>query len=198
MNKQYSKDESAQVGIGTMIVFIATILVAAVAAGVLIDTSQKLQSKSTQTGNAAVEMVGNAMQFQTVVGYVSGGTAIDRLEIWIELAAGSDPIDLEQLVIQYKTNDATTTYVHTHASNPTFQVFDSDGTTPSTEEVIESGELHKIEIGVFSDASGGTALGLGKSKDVTLELIPEIGVQTVASFETPSTFKSGDNYIELF
>lgn len=65
---QLQNDEAAQVGIGTMIVFIATILIAAVAAGVLIDTSQSLSDKSTRTGNEATGAVGTTLQVSNVWG----------------------------------------------------------------------------------------------------------------------------------
>src|SRR6185503_12579524 len=97
-------DLRAEVGIGTMIVFIATILVAAIAAGVLISTSQKLQAKSTQTGNEATQNVVGSLEVLNVQGVRGGTTATDLIEeidITVRLAAGADPVDLSAIVIQY-------------------------------------------------------------------------------------------------
>jgi archaeal flagellin FlaB len=201
---QFSKDNNAQVGIGTMIVFIATILVAAIAAGVLISTSQKLQDKSTRTGTEATASVGTSLDVLSVYGKreVASGD-LDRLEIWIQLSHGSEPVNLDEVIIQYKTKDTVNTYdfadnsfttAYAGSNTEEFLVYDDDGTTLSTERVLKSGERHMLLIG--SNTAGGTTLGLPVSTKVSLSLVPAVGVTVGSGFQTPATYDQ-DKVFEL-
>ncbi len=94
-------EESGSIGIGAMIVFIALILVAAVASAVIIQTGEKLQQNAQQTGDDTREEIGGKVSIITVwVGDQSDCDAEAAAEdddkcitLVFELAAGSEPVD---------------------------------------------------------------------------------------------------------
>jgi len=96
-----------QVGIGTLIVFIAMVLVAAIAAGVLINTAGYLQSDAQATGQGASDSVTNRVEVTSVYGENiedkdrDGIDEIDSINITIQQSPGSGPIDLRDMTIQY-------------------------------------------------------------------------------------------------
>jgi archaellin len=97
-----TKRKKAIMGIGTLIIFIATILVAAVAAGVLISTSGQLQQRALITGQEARKKITNAIEVVSVVAYGDKvEESLNNFEIMIRLDAGSEAIQMKKFDITF-------------------------------------------------------------------------------------------------
>jgi len=86
--KNENRDDLGAIGIGAMIVFIALILVAAVAAAVIIQTAEKLQQNAQTTGQDTTDSMSARV---VILGVVIGGAA-NELDITFELEPGSDDV----------------------------------------------------------------------------------------------------------
>ncbi|MFW6230816.1 MAG: archaellin/type IV pilin N-terminal domain-containing protein [Nanoarchaeota archaeon] len=101
--------KKAEMGIGTLIIFIAMILVAAIAAGVLIQTATSLQNKALLAGSRTKGQVSTAMSFLLV--YAENGSTpdktVNRFFFKTKLAPGSDPIKFEDSLVEFDLQDSS-------------------------------------------------------------------------------------------
>lgn len=184
-----NKDERGEVGIGTMIVFIAMILVAAVAASVLISTANQVREQAQATGDQAINNVATGFLVQDVVAQVNqtSGSTIDNLTVYMRLVAGSPPINMDNVVITLVCGDLNMFMSYgASASADSFaatrQVNIADLAWSNGSHVIGQGDMVKIEI---SDAG---ALGIGYNTYGELKILPAYGQNALVTFQTGDYF----------
>jgi flagellin FlaB len=219
-------DDRGQVGIGTLIVFIALVLVAAIAAGVLINTAGFLQTQAEQTGEDSSSQVANNINVIGEVGVVNGsdGTndppAIEMVRLTVQRSPGSDNVDLSELSIQYVGDNGFANYIYVGEGGDNEYAVEavtaaSDGDTVMTDDA----DRYQILIpfidnsstpGNFEEASVNDVNGddnVSVSADINGELLTgqqaEIQITTAdratrnAFIQVPDTIESDQNEVTL-
>jgi flagellin FlaB len=120
--KKFRNDEGAIIGIGTLIVFVALILVAGIASAVIIHIAAKLGEQGEKTGEETLHDVGVGIHVKAVAGMVDIDPAnttygcIIRLRMLIELLPGAQDLNLNTTMLSVVTentgNDKSVNLIH--------------------------------------------------------------------------------------
>ena len=141
-------EERGQVGIGTLIVFIAMVLVAAIAAGVLINTAGFLQTQAEATGEDSTALVSERINVNSEVGIVaSGAETLDELRIAVTGAPGADQIDLAETTLQVVGPGGQENLVFTDGNVTAFEVgpVNGDDLDDETNLSVTIGNIDRID-----------------------------------------------------
>jgi flagellin-like protein len=184
MLPEITDNDRGQVGIGTLIIFIALVLVAAVAAGVLVNTAGLLQAQAENTGDDAQSEVGNQISVVSATGQVSS-SSVSEVELVVKKSPGSDPIDLRDATIEYTSSGAsqTLTYDSSSAGSDTFSTSDETG-TDNGEVMSNNGDRVSITIDT-SSIEGGDGLAAGSSAQ--LRIVDQSGATTIYGVNVPDS-----------
>jgi len=106
-------ERKAEMGMGTLVIFIALILVAAVAAKVLISTTGTLQSKALTTGKATSHEVGTSLRIIDTYAEDGSDQQLDWVYQTIKLSSGSDELRLSDMLMSLNLDDSSTQYQYT-------------------------------------------------------------------------------------
>ncbi len=99
--------KNAEMGIGTLIIFIALVLVAALAAGVLIMEGGNLQEKALSTTAEEKNVISTNLEVVEVSGTDARDESIDEIYTMYKLTAGSEPVKMDEMLMTESTTNTT-------------------------------------------------------------------------------------------
>jgi len=207
--KTRKKDDEADVGIGTLIVFIAMVLVAAVAASVIMQTAESLQQRAYAVGKQTIRDVSSGLRIIGVTGYTDANkTRIEYLAIAVTPRAGSYDIDLNKTLLYLQLNNFTILSLNPHCKsgkvgpggifhtlnlsllNATnygiVAIHDADNSLVNSNGLATSDQaMIIVNLTAALEATGGLMPG----ECLESKLVPEVGVCGVFVVQAPAAFK---------
>jgi flagellin FlaB len=136
----------AQIGVGTLLIFLSMVLVSAVVAGVVIRTSSTVKNAAVTAWADAQEEVVTSLRVTEVVGYSSDMENITAIGLRVNLAPGSGNIRYDDILLAYHSGD---TYISgiLHRLAPRAGVNNFTVTfirNKTSDYVLERGELAQL------------------------------------------------------
>lgn len=190
------KARKAEMGVGTLIIFIAMLLVAAVAAGVLIQTAGSLQQQALSTGQASRAEISTNARVIEVSATNGNDTLVNNFTMQMKLSPGSEPIKLEEVTLTLNTDNTTTTYIYSGSSASTVNATSGQGEfgvdyiingTNHVDGNLQRGDVIRVYLDSPRD--------IGEDESIRINFIPKIGTATLTQFNTPDVMSTERVYM---
>ncbi|MBT6971472.1 MAG: hypothetical protein HOA04_00030 [Euryarchaeota archaeon] len=182
MYKQIRDEDSASIGIGAMIVFIALILVAAVASAVIIQTAENLQQNAQATGDDTQSEIAGKVQVHATF----ANDAMAGWDLVFSLAPGSGSI------------------LDTAISYQVFCLFDAAGTFGQDTGTFDSEAISLLSAHTTGTEGGFSAAGASATIASGTKYVLPMGVAAALADCTPAKVNAAwvagtsDGAIELY
>ena len=172
-NNEIKNDEIGSIGIGAMIVFIALILVAAVASAVIIQTGEKLQQNAQQTGSDTQQEISGKISVNSIFVFDDAASYL----LYFETAPGSEILD--ETTTDFQMTCETTGGVYQYVSGTFTAATDVDDVGGAA---VGNNDLQPgITYALIMNAAPGddcSATSVGVNGEVTLWIHVEGGGST--------------------
>jgi flagellin FlaB len=158
------------------------VLVAAIAAGVLVNTAGFLQSTAEDTGTQSVDKVTNRLDVVSSHGIVDANGDIEHLNLTLALASGSSAVSFNNTTIKYISDNEVTNLNNDSTGVNLLNVQDDgDASYPVFED---SGDRYEVQIDL---GTNGDLNPLSTGESVTLEITTRSGATTQVRLSIPTS-----------
>ena len=199
-----------QAGVGGLLIFLSTIVVAVLAATVFISTASSLQQKAFAVGMEAKERVSATFDVEAITGIRDSSDknrTIHNITLVVRLAPGAEPIKLDDngTIIQILTPEwqiLSIKYNGTVTGSDKWpkgvksekfyvwvnQSIDRDGVW----EIMSPGEVYTFVI-ALNETQNHT---IKEELPVTIKILSRTGISTIVKFRAPTVIK--DEVVPLY
>ena len=195
-------EERGQVGIGTLIVFIALVLVAAIAAGVLINTAGFLQTQAEQTGEQSSDQVTDRLEPVETTGTVENGDNVTEVDFVLQKSPGASDINVSKATFTITGPNGTFRHEVSNNANFSYDSFqDSDGSLEGdgTSEILND-ESDRLVLTYLlngsAPASSTTHANLTAGQTAEVEITTQSGSTSIIQLTVPQSL-DGEESVSL-
>ena len=208
--RDINKDDRAYMGMSLLILFVAIVIMAAIASSAIISTTEKVKSNAESTGHKTSDRGFRMLRILSITGdrNVHGNDnatpmeSIQVLKIVVALQGGSSPIDLREASIQIESPELNTILTFDDINSPCNASF-STSETFTAQPLIDKGVRFSgsnLSVGrgdqilIWIDL-GEAGVRLLPSKEIGIRVLVVNGQETFETLKAPLLFS--DRYITL-
>jgi len=181
------KATKGETGIGTLIIFIAIVLVAAIAASVLLGTAGSLQQKALTTGMQTQQEVSSGLKVIAISAQNGLDGNVENFEMLVKLAAGSNSMALNDSTISFDTKNSSQTL--TYESN-TSAVISGQEFIATYSKTGPDYLANYVTIGDIVKIQFNSTYSIAQSQTVKIKIVPKRGVIVPVQFITPDVIST--------
>jgi len=172
--------DRAQVGVELLVVFIAAVVVAAIAASLLLNTALALQVQAEETGEESLDQLTDRVQVVSAIGEVDDDR-VETVKLRVQTAPGTDSVDLEAASVQTVGDGVD--------PSPSVAVVGDDDAV-----LTEGSDIGYVRI--YGESGLDEDEGLSPGDEVTVRVTTAAGATTTHVLTVPDSL-AGRSVVEL-
>ena len=191
------ESKRAEMGIGTLIIFIAMIFVAGVTASVFIQSASSLQSKALGTAKEARSSVSTGLMILHISADDGRDGKVENFEEEVKPLPGSDTVNLKDAIVSVVLKDDTVDLLFSDercanvsdSSGDGYYTDAESGNGTFTLEYIQRGDDHVhgyLARGEMVKVCFSSPREIVEDEEIELRIVPKTGTVSTAGFVTPS------------
>ncbi len=189
-----SMKRRGQAGIGTLVMFVALVTVAAIAGGALLGGANAIRLQAEDETESTIADIGTGLTVVNEVGRVNDdGESVRYVRLSVKLGSGTNESDLRNATIHYTDDDTTATLNFTNqtANATNFSVaapVDADDSAPVLNDETDTFHIFVAVEAIRAGVEDGPA-GITWRTNAGLTIVTEDDMRTTVTLTPPAALE---------